>query len=85
MRDFSNINWWLLMALCQEFLRRWEKIIPIHEKSAVFFLTICKESAISPTDITNMRIRSSKVPIVAPMMGVATLIVGAVWMGGSWS
>ena len=51
----------------------------------LFLLTICKESAISPTDIMNMRIRSSKVPIVAPMMGVATLIVEAVWMGGSWS
>jgi len=25
------------MALCQEFLRRWKKIIPIHEKSAAFF------------------------------------------------
>jgi len=37
MRDFSNINWWLFMALCQEFLRRWKKIIPIHEKSAAFF------------------------------------------------
>jgi hypothetical protein len=34
----------------------------------LFLLTICKESAISPTDIMNMRIRSSKVPIVAPMM-----------------
>jgi hypothetical protein len=48
----------------------------------LFLLTICKESAISPTDIMNMRIRSSKVPIVAPMMGVATLIVQASgWAG----